>query len=197
MVQTTWKDSSPGTGSRLEYKCPVVACCGIGTRSWGGGAGGHSVSWQKLAAQAPWRHVSHHHWESADRQTAGMWRWRSGGEGERGKIRERQKERERETGRKHCVTSGACRFTVCPRLLSRQHAAYSNLHGQPTATFKYYQAICNIQQPLHSKVWIWAKCCEKKGISKVSLMLRREKNIIQVFYLGNNYEHKVKRECFV
>lgn len=110
--------------------------------------------------------------------------WRRGRERENKGTTER--ERERETGRKHCVTSGACRFTVCPRLLSRQHAAYSNLHGQPTATFKYYQAICNIQQPLHSKVWIWAKCCEKKGMSKVSLMLRRKKNIIQVFYLGNN-----------
>lgn len=86
-----------------QYKCPVVACCGIGTQSWGGRAGGHSVSWQKLAAQALWRHVSHHHWESADRQTAGMWRWRR---------RDREQEKEKETGHKCCVTSGACRFTV-------------------------------------------------------------------------------------
>lgn len=80
-----------------QYKCPVVSNCGIGTRSWGGRAGGHSVSWHKPAAQAPWRHVSHHRWESADRRTAGMWgrRWRNRGRGDR------------QTGCKRCVTSGS------------------------------------------------------------------------------------------
>lgn len=92
IVQTTWKKTL-FFWQRLSprYKCPVAACCGLGTRRWGGGAWGHSVSWQKLADQAPWRHVSHHHWESADRQTAGRWRWRRG-EGEREKER---KERDR------------------------------------------------------------------------------------------------------
>lgn len=134
IVQTTWKKTL-FFWQRLSprYKCPVAACCGLGTRRWGGGAWGHSVSWQKLADQAPWRHVSHHHWESADRQTAGRWRWRRG-EGEREKEREK-----RETGRKRCVTSGARRFTMYPRLLWRhqhKHGANSNLHSRPTATFK-------------------------------------------------------------
>lgn len=159
MIQTTWKDSpSPGTGSRLS----VMPSSGL-LRRWHAAlrwrAGGHSVSWQELQAQAPWRHVSHHHWKSADRQTAGMLRWRR-----------RRRERERQ----HLVLAD---FTVCPPLLSRQqpeHTAYSNLHRWPTATFKCYQAICNIQQPLHSEVWIWAKRWEKWGVSL--MLLRKKKN---------------------
>lgn len=111
-VQTTWKDSpSPGTWSQLS----IMPSSGL-LRHWHAAlrwrAGGHSVSWQELAAQAPWRHVSHHHWKSADRQTAGMLRWRSGG-GEEGEGGEGEGGRERQ----HLVLAD---FTVCPPRLSRQ-----------------------------------------------------------------------------
>lgn len=58
----------------------------------------------------------------------------------RRRRRREREEREKERQVASAVTSGACRFTVCPPLLSRQqpeHTAYSNLHRWPTATFKY------------------------------------------------------------
>ena len=91
----------------------------------------------------------------------------------------KRREGERETGRTRCVTSGACRFTVCAPLLSRQqpeHTAYSNLHRWPTATFKYviFNNHCIGRYGL-------GRNAEKKGMSEVSLMPS------EVFYLGNIY----------
>lgn len=116
MIQTTWKDSpSPGTESRLS----IMPSSGL-LRRWHAAlrwrAGGHSVSWQELAAQAPWRHVSHHHWKSADRQTAGMLRWRSRGGGE-----------ERERGNIWCL-----QILLCSLLCSQGNSP--NTRPTPTCT---------------------------------------------------------------
>lgn len=126
-----------------QYKCPVVACCGIGTWSWGGRAGGHSVSWHKLAAQAPWRHVSHHHWESTDRQTAGIWRWRSG-TGER--ERDREEKRERSLCNIWCLKVYRVPCTVLK-------TAWTHILLQPAqVVHSKIQILPGIQQSHHSKV---------------------------------------------
>lgn len=151
ITQTTWKDFCWHRES-TQYKCPVVPCCGIGTWSWGGRAGGHSVSWQKLAAQEPWRHVSHHRWESADRQTAGMWRRRS--RRRRKSKRDRDgRERQGATAMKHLVRAGLLPSSTQDNSPNIQPAP--TCAGGPIAKFKYYQTVCNIQQPERRKACTW------------------------------------------
>lgn len=82
----------------------------------------------ELAARAPWRHVSHYHWESADRQTAGMWRWWSGG-GERKRAREeRGREKDRSQALQHLVLAGLLYTLLC----SQDNRA--NTQPTPTCT---------------------------------------------------------------
>lgn len=149
MVQTTWKGSSAlGTESQLS-----IILSATGTQRWGGGlevtvwAG---RSWQPSALTPCLTPPVEKCWQTDSRDVKlGEWR--------------RRKERKREP------TSGACRST-CPTLFSRQqlkHAASSNLQRWPTATLKYHQTICNIQQPLHS-------------VEGVSLMFQWGKNRTQL-----------------